>query len=76
MLFVARIFILYFQYDFSRSECEKRKAVWDSCVAEIQADANLKATFDIQMIAAMDQVGGLASPYIAERKYCFAKSFF
>ncbi len=75
-IIVARIFIFCFQFDFSQSECEKRKAIWDSCVAEIQADANLKATFDIQMIAAMDQVGRLDSPHIAERKYCFAKSVF
>ena len=41
----------------SRSECEKRKAIWDACVAEIKQDPGRKKDFDTQMLAAMDTVG-------------------
>jgi hypothetical protein len=41
----------------SRSECEKRKAIWDTCVAEIKQDPGQKKVFDTQMLAAMDTVG-------------------
>ncbi len=41
----------------SRSECEKRKAIWDACVAEIKQDPGRKEGFDTQMLALMDTVG-------------------
>jgi hypothetical protein len=41
----------------SRSECEKRKAIWDACVAEIYQDPGQKKDFDTQMVALMDQLG-------------------
>jgi hypothetical protein len=41
----------------SRSECEKRKAIWDACVAEINQDPGLKKDFDEQMLAAMNGMG-------------------
>ena len=41
----------------SRSECEKRKAIWDACVAEIKQDPGQKKDFDTQMLAAMDLLG-------------------
>ncbi len=41
----------------SRSECEKRKAIWDACVAEIKLDPGLKKDFDAQMLAVMDMTG-------------------
>jgi hypothetical protein len=41
----------------SRSECEKRKAIWDACVAEIKQDPGQKKVFDTQMLAVMDQMG-------------------
>jgi hypothetical protein len=41
----------------SRSECYKRKAIWDACVAEIKQDPVLKKDFDTQMLAVMDQIG-------------------
>ena len=59
----ARIFIFCAPSVFSRSECDKRKIIWDDCVAQIQTDADLKVNFDTQMIAAMDQVGWFCSPY-------------
>jgi hypothetical protein len=42
---------------FSRSECEKRKTIWDDCVAEINKDPGLKENFDVQMLAVMNQMG-------------------
>ncbi len=42
---------------YSRSECEKRKAIWDACVAEIEQDPGQKKYFDQQMRAVMDQMG-------------------
>jgi hypothetical protein len=41
----------------SRSECEKRKAIWDTCVAEINQDPGQKKAFDTQMLAVMDTLG-------------------
>ncbi len=41
----------------SRSECEKRKAIWDACVAEIKQDLSLKKNFDAQMLAVIDGIG-------------------
>jgi hypothetical protein len=41
----------------SRSECEKRKAIWGACVAEIKQDPGHKKDFDTQMLAVMDQMG-------------------
>jgi hypothetical protein len=41
----------------SQSECEKRKAIWDACVAEIKQDPDQKKDFDRQILAAMDQMG-------------------
>jgi hypothetical protein len=41
----------------SRSECEKRKTIWDACVAEIEQDPGQKKEFDTQMLAAMDTIG-------------------
>ena len=41
----------------SRSECEKRKAIWDGCVAEIKQDPGQKKDFDTQMLALMDTMG-------------------
>ncbi len=40
----------------SRSECEKRKAIWDACVA-VKQDPGQKEGFDTQMLAVMDTVG-------------------
>jgi hypothetical protein len=41
----------------SRIECEKRKAIWDACVAEIKQDPDQKKDFDTQMLAVMDTLG-------------------
>jgi hypothetical protein len=41
----------------SRSECEKRKVIWDACVAEIMQDPGQKKDFDTQMLAVMDTMG-------------------
>jgi hypothetical protein len=41
----------------SRSECKKRKAIWDACVAEIKQDPGQKKDFDTQMLAVMDTAG-------------------
>ncbi len=41
----------------SRSECEKRKTMWDACVAEIKQDLDRTKDFDTQMLAVMDQMG-------------------
>jgi hypothetical protein len=41
----------------SRSECEKGKAIWDACVAEIKQDPGQTKHFDTQMLAVMDQMG-------------------
>jgi hypothetical protein len=41
----------------SRSECEKRKAIWDACVAEIDQDPGQKKAFDTQMLAVMNTIG-------------------
>ncbi len=41
----------------SRSECEKRKAIWDACVAEIKEDPGQTKDFDTQMLAIMDSMG-------------------
>jgi hypothetical protein len=53
-------FVLLFVFVFgkkSRSECEKRKAIWDACVAEINEDPDLKENFDAQMLAAVNLMG-------------------
>jgi hypothetical protein len=34
-----------------RSECERYKQIWDDCVAALQTDADLLASFDTQMQA-------------------------
>ncbi len=52
-------FYIYFCW-LSRSECEKRKAIWDACVAEINEEPDLKEKFDAQMLAAMDLMGQLS----------------
>jgi hypothetical protein len=39
-----------------RSDCERRKAKWDGCMAEIEKDADVKANFDAQMLAVMDNI--------------------
>jgi hypothetical protein len=41
----------------SRSECDKRKAIWDACVAGIKQDPVQQKGFDTQMLAVMDQTG-------------------
>ncbi len=41
----------------SRSECEKRKAIWDACVSEIKENPDQQKSFDTQMLAAMDLFG-------------------
>ncbi len=41
----------------SRSECEKRKGIWDACAAEIQQDPGQTKDFDTQMLAVMDTMG-------------------
>ena len=41
----------------SRSECEKRKAIWDACVADIKQDPGQEKDFDTQMVAVMNQMG-------------------
>jgi hypothetical protein len=41
----------------SRSECEKRKAIWDACVAKIKQYPGQKEVFDTQMLAVMDTAG-------------------
>jgi hypothetical protein len=41
----------------SRSECEKRKALWDACVAETKQDLGRMNNFDTQMLALMNTVG-------------------
>jgi hypothetical protein len=41
----------------SRSECEKRKAIWDACVAKVKEDPGQKKDFDTQMLAVMNQMG-------------------
>jgi hypothetical protein len=52
------VFILFLVGSFcSRSECEKRKAIWDACVAEINQDPRQKKDFDTQMLVVMDPTG-------------------
>jgi hypothetical protein len=46
----------------SRSECEKRKAIWDACVAEIKQDPGQNKDFDTQMLALMDMTGQYTQP--------------
>jgi hypothetical protein len=41
----------------SRRDCEKRKAIWDACVADIKQDPDQKKDFDTQMLAVMDTMG-------------------
>jgi hypothetical protein len=41
----------------SRSECEKRKAIWETCVAEIKQDPGQQKDFDTKMLAVLDQMG-------------------
>jgi hypothetical protein len=41
----------------SRSECEKRKEMWDACVAEIKQDPDQQKDFDTQMLAVMVHMG-------------------
>ncbi len=41
----------------SRSECEKRKAIWDACVMKIKQDPGQKTDFDAQMLALAGQMG-------------------
>jgi hypothetical protein len=52
-----RFFLLPVGSFCSRSECEKRKAIWDACVADIKQDPGLKKDFDTQMLAVMDTAG-------------------
>jgi hypothetical protein len=56
-------FILFFSVGSfcSQSECEKRKAIWDACAAEIKQDPRLKKDFDTQMLAVMNTAGQYAS---------------
>jgi hypothetical protein len=53
------VVVFFFPVGFfcSRSECEKRKAIWDACVADINQDPGQKEDFDTQMLAVMDQLG-------------------
>ncbi len=44
----------------SRSECEKRKAIWDACVDEIKQDPSQKKDFETQMSVVMDTMGQYA----------------
>jgi hypothetical protein len=44
-------------YFCSRSECAKRKAIWDACVVDIKTDADGKNAFDTQMLAATNLIG-------------------
>ncbi len=55
----------------SRSECEKRKALWDACVAEINQDPGQKKDFDTQMLAAMDGMGQYAQKPTDPWSFCF-----
>jgi hypothetical protein len=41
----------------SRSECEKRKAIWDACVLETNEDPDLKEHFDTQMLSMLNLMG-------------------
>jgi hypothetical protein len=50
-------FLLFWGLFCSRSECEKRKAIWDACAAEIKQDPGQTRDFDTQMLAVMDQMG-------------------
>ncbi len=50
-------FLLLWGLFCSRSECERRKAIWDTCVAEIAQDPDQKKDFDTQMLAVMEQMG-------------------
>ncbi len=52
------VFVLCFVGSFcSRIECEKRKAIWDACVAEITQDSGQKKDFDTQMRAVVEATG-------------------
>jgi hypothetical protein len=55
--FLSGVFLLLCGLFCSRSECEKRKAIWDACVAEIKQDPDETKDFDTQMLAVMDQMG-------------------
>jgi hypothetical protein len=55
--FLSVFFLLLCGLFCSRSECEKRKAIWDSCVAEIKQDPDQTKDFDTQMLAVMEQMG-------------------
>ncbi len=41
----------------SRSECEKRKVIWDVCVAGITQDPVQQKGFDTQMLAVLETLG-------------------
>ncbi len=41
----------------SRSECGKRKTIWDACVAGIKQDPVQQKGFDTQMLAVMETMG-------------------
>jgi hypothetical protein len=55
--FLSYIFFLSVGSFCSRSECEKRKAIWDACVVEIKQDLGQTKDFDSQMLAVMDTLG-------------------
>jgi hypothetical protein len=55
--FLSLLFFLPVASFCSQSECEKRKDIWDACVAEIKQDSGQKKDFDTQMLAVMDTLG-------------------
>jgi hypothetical protein len=55
--FLCFVFLLPVGSFCSRSDCEKRKAIWDACVAQINQDPDLKKDFDTRMLAVADKLG-------------------
>jgi hypothetical protein len=41
----------------SRSDCEKRRAIWNACVAELKQDPGLKKDFDAHMLSVTETIG-------------------
>jgi hypothetical protein len=59
----------------SRSECERRKRIWDACVAEINEDLPDKEDFDAQMLALTSTIGLGLRKLIDTRDYFFQRLY-
>ena len=52
MFWFKQSHLLEFVFFLSRSECEERKAMWDSCVAKMKDDSDVKEAFEEQLSTA------------------------